>query len=398
MANIIKKKILFIHHASGWGGAPNSMISLIDHLNKDNFEIKVLLLKNSVVADLLKQHDINFEIINSIFYKKYYKYFTHSEADYLKWHQIFKFFKHSFLWVLSRYYFAKRELKKQNFDLVHLNSSVLTDWLAPAHELGKTIIHIREPFRKGKIDLLHLFFKRQMRKYADHVIAISQDNATRVHLLDKTSIVYNNININTSDILDDSYASKKVLYLGGESKIKGFVTIADALDYLDKDVIILFAGDYSSFDVSGSLLKKIKQKIKILLKVKYYKRLKKIHNHPNAFFIGLTYDVDKYLSEVCCLVSPFSYPHFSRPIIESYLHKKTVIATDVHGMEEIIKENITGVIVQRKNPMALATAINNLSRTPELAKKMGEAGYIFAKDKLNSYNYKKIESIYNFLK
>jgi hypothetical protein len=28
------KKILFIHHAAGWGGAPNSMIKLIKAMNR----------------------------------------------------------------------------------------------------------------------------------------------------------------------------------------------------------------------------------------------------------------------------------------------------------------------------------------------------------------------------
>jgi hypothetical protein len=223
-----RKKILFIHHATGWGGAPNSMISLINQLSKDDFEIKVLLLKNSIVAEKLEQYKINFEVADSIFYKKFYQYFTHSEAGYLRWFHFFKFFKLSLIWILSRYYFAKRELQNHDFDIVHLNSSVLTDWLASANELGKCIIHIREPFRKGKIDILHPFFKRQMRKYAHHIIAISQDNANRIKLPDKTTIVYNNIIINNLDVIEDSYSSRKVLYLGGDAKIKGFYTIAKA--------------------------------------------------------------------------------------------------------------------------------------------------------------------------
>lgn len=388
-----KIKILYIHHAQGWGGAPNSLIKLINSLDKERFEISVLLLKHSIVADVLKKNNINFTVSESFFYKKYYRYFTHSEAGYIKWYQVFHLLKHMCLWFLSRYYFAKKELVKFDFDIVHLNSSVLTDWLAPASRYGKVIMHVREPFRKGKLDILHYFFKSQMQRYADHIIAISEDNAKRVNIPEKTTVIYNHAETPDKRVNDESYYSKKVLYLGGDAKIKGFFTLVEALSYINNDILIYFGGSYSN------ILKK-KHTIKGLIKAslpqekKRVKAMKKIDNYKNVVFIGLTQNVEDYYNEVSFLVSPFLIPHFSRPIIEAFLHKKPAIATDIEGMNEIIDQGINGLLVKNNNPEALAKAINYLSENPLLIKKLGEKGYEKAIECFSPQNVMKFSVFY----
>jgi glycosyltransferase involved in cell wall biosynthesis len=390
------KKVLFIHHAVGWGGAPNSMIKLINDLDSSRYNVEVLLLKNSIVADKLTENGIKYKIAESIFYKKYYHYFTHSEAGYVKWYYIYRFIKLSVIWVLSRYYFSKKELKKHFFDIAHLNSSVLTDWLAPAKAKGKVVIHIREPFKKGPLDVLHYFFKHQMSKYADQIIAISQNNADRIALPQKTEVVYNYSDIPQKDPHISSYFSKKLLYLGGASSIKGFYTLIEALDYLDKDVKIYFGGTYTASKKNRNKVKRFLKKILFYGK-KRQNAIEKIRSHPNAIEIGMTKNVDSYLDEVCCMVSPFSVPHFSRPVIEAHLHKKPAIGSDADGMEEIIAHGENGLIVPKNNPKALAEAINFITSNGELAKKLGEEGFRIAKEKYSPKNIKKIENIYKRL-
>jgi glycosyltransferase involved in cell wall biosynthesis len=388
-------KILFIHHNVGWGGAPNSMIKLIKSLDPSKYVVEVLLLKYSVVADKLSEYGIKYRIAESIFYKRYYHFFAHSEAGYVKWFQIYSFLKLAVLWILSRYIFANKELSKHDFDIVHLNSSVLTDWLAPAKKRGKVIIHIREPFRKGNFDLLHGFFKSKISKYTDQIIAISEDNARRIGIPDKTEVIYNYSEIPENLPIESSYASKKVLYLGGSDTSKGFYTLVEALDYLDRDIKVYFGGKYVTS-------KKSDNKIQVLKFIFSKERMrnsaiKKIGNHPNAVYIGMIYNVPNYLDEVCCLVSPFRVPHFSRPVIEAHLLKKPAIGSDVEGMDEIIEHEKNGLIVPKNNPKALATAINTLTADSEKAKRFGEAGYNIAKQKFTPRNIQKFERLYEKL-
>lgn len=390
------KKILFIHHATGWGGAPNSMIKLINSLDSSKYDVEVLLLKHSIVAEILTENGINYQIADSIFYKKYYQYFIHSEARYIKWHQPYHFLKLFVLWILSRYYFAKLELSKYEVDIIHLNSSVLTDWLAPAKKKGKVVIHIREPYRKGNLDLLHSFFVSQLRMYADRIIAISRDNAKRINLPEKTHVIYDYDDIPKNESSIESYSSKKVLYLGGAASIKGFFTLVDALDYLNKDIKVYFGGSYAAAKKPRNVAKRLLKSI-LLYGKKREVAIKKMKSHPNADEIGMTDKVHSYLDVVCCLVSPFSVPHFSRPVIEAHLHKKPAIGTDVEGMDEIIDRGINGLIVPKNNPKALAEAINYLCSNPVESKKMGETGYNKAKKLYSPENIKDIERVYSKL-
>lgn len=390
------KKILFIHHAAGWGGAPNSLIKLINILDRSKYKVEVLLLKDSIVAEKLYENKIKYSVANSYFYKKYYHYFTHSEAGYVKFYQIYRFIKLGLIWLLSRYYFAKKEIAKHKFDIAHLNSSVLADWIAPAKAKGKVIIQIREPYRKGKLDILHYIFTSQMRKYAHRIIAISEDNAKQIDMPEKTEVIYNYSEIPANPPPEHSYSTKKLLYLGGSASIKGFYTMVDALDYLDKDVRVYFGGSYGSSKRSRNVVKQILKRV-----LSYGKKRKtaieKMRNHPNAIEIGMTNGVQKYLDEVCCLISPFSVPHFSRPVIEAHLHKKPAIGTDVKGMDEIIKHEKNGLIVPKDNAKALAEAINSLSANSQKAKMLGEAGYSTAIKKFTPKNIHLYQSLYDKL-
>ena len=123
----------------------------------------------------------------------------------------------------------------------------------------------------------------------------------------------------------------------------------------------------------------------------------KINTHPNAIVIGLIHNVHDYLDEICCLVSPFVVPHFSRPNIEAHLHKKPAIGSDVEGMDEIIKHEINGLIVPKNNPIDLAAAINQLTVYSQKAKKYGEEGYKTAICKFTSQNIRQFEELYDQL-
>jgi glycosyltransferase involved in cell wall biosynthesis len=391
------KKILFIHHACTWGGAPNSLIKLINSLDKSQYEVEVLLLKNSVIAEKLKESSIRFSVAKSLFYRKYYTYLTHSEADYIKWFQLLRVLKYGIIWILSRYLFAKQELANHEYDIVHLNSSVLTDWLAPAREFGKVILHVREPFRRGKCDLLGNILIKQIDRYADQIIAISKDNARRINLPSKTTVVYNFLNVESiSEFSISDYTSKSVLYVGGSEYIKGFYTLVEALPYINDDITVYFSGPYSEIlsNSDSGIKTQLKKKLKKIIFRKESVAFQKIRNCKHAKLIGLISDINIYIDKCVCLVSPFSVPHFSRPIIEAFGRRKPAIATKIEGIEEIIEDNRTGLLVQNENASDLANAINFICENPEIAKKIGDNGYKLAKCKFSQDNVKEICEVY----
>jgi glycosyltransferase involved in cell wall biosynthesis len=271
----------------------------------------------------------------------------------------------------------------------------LSDWLPPARITGNAVIHIREPFRNRKLDFFHSIFTGQMRKYANQIIAISQDNARRIGIENKTEVVYDHSEVISELSSEISYHSKKVLYLGGSEKIKGFYQMVDALDFIENDIYVYFGGSYL-INKSEGKLKRLFRFFNFDDKIKE-RALKKMRSSSNSIEIGLVYDVPKYLQEVCCLVSPFDKPHFSLPVIEAFAYHKPVIVTDVEGANEVVKNGVNGLIVKKNDPKELARAINYICNNANLAQKMGENGFKDAKEKFSATNMDKIADIYDRL-
>ena len=395
-----KIKILFIHHAAGWGGSPVSMLNTIMALDKSKYTFEVLIIHDSIISKILMEHGINVKVAQSIFYKRFYDNYVHSVANEKKWYRIDLEAKSILSWLLNKYYFAPRELQGYKYDIAHLNSSTLTDWLAPCKAKGKVVIHIREPFSKGKFGVRYKFLKSQMRKYADKIIAISIDNAKRINIPEKTQVIYNFLNTKeNSTVFEKNNHFGEVLYLGGYHKIKGFYTIVESLDHINDGIKILFCGDFLTDINESGFWGTIKKAIKKFLP--FHRKLKaaliKIRNHPNSIFVGLVNNTTQLIQDSEFLISPFSKPHFSRPVIEAFAHKKCVIGSDVEGMDEIIDHNKNGLIVKKDNPLELAHAINYLHSNPEIRLKMGENGYLKAQKLFSSRNILLLDQMYDTL-
>ena len=383
------KTILFIHHESGIGGAPISMINIIENLDKTKFKTKVILLKNSIITRILEDKNIDYDVVDCWFYRRFYKYFTHIIPSYIKWYQPLTFLKCTLSWILSRYYFANRILEKYDCDIIHLNSSVLTDWLAPSKQRAKVIIHIREPFATGYLGIRSHLFRRQMKKYASRILGISNDNCKRINILSNSVMVYNFVNDEYFSNIPADSNSKVVIYVGGQAKIKGFKTVVKALDYLDSGISVLFVGSYNDFScyagIKGFIKRTVDPKYKLLLKMRSSK---------NSIEIGIKTDIYELIKDSLILISPFSKEHFSRPIIEAFAASRAAIGSNVEGMDEIIDDQINGLITEKNSEKKLANAINYLCSNPNVAIQMGINGYKKAMKYYTSENVKKIESVY----
>jgi glycosyltransferase involved in cell wall biosynthesis len=92
------------------------------------------------------------------------------------------------------------------------------------------------------------------------------------------------------------------------------------------------------------------------------------------YFAGAVTDLHQHLSAADVFVLPSRSEGFSNAIIEAMAASLPVVATNVGGNAEAVKDGINGLLVPPDDSMALAKAIAHLLSDPSQARKMGIAG------------------------
>ncbi|HDN83241.1 MAG TPA: glycosyltransferase, partial [Candidatus Altiarchaeales archaeon] len=70
-------------------------------------------------------------------------------------------------------------------------------------------------------------------------------------------------------------------------------------------------------------------------------------------------------------------------LLEAMSYKKPVIASNVGGIVDIVKDGETGLLVPEKNSQKLAEAIHTVLKNDELASRLGKQGYEFVSRNFN---------------
>lgn len=357
------KKLLIIHHGEGVGGGLIALLGVIEELRMQ-YVVEVFCIFDSSATEYIRNKGVKVHLPISLFYKRVYRPFLHSDASYFNIIDFLRSFKNIGTYFLSKYLFAKKELNsiKFDYDLVYLNSTFISDWAYAGKELNKyTIMHVREPLAKGVLDLKYHLIRDTIRRNCDRVIAVSKDNSDRLDLINKTVVIYDPVVTQGRGVEIKIEPDKKIkyfLYLGGTQRIKGFEQLVKSLPYINKNVSIFFLGD-SSRQNSG----KIKTMILFLLDPFQWKLnslINSLNGSDRIINIGLVDNVFDFYEKSLALVSPFSKPHASLPILEAFSIGKPVIVSNVSGMEELVNER-TGFFFKNNKPKDLARAINKLA-------------------------------------
>jgi glycosyltransferase involved in cell wall biosynthesis len=74
---------------------------------------------------------------------------------------------------------------------------------------------------------------------------------------------------------------------------------------------------------------------------------------------------------------------FGWSIAEGMAHSKPVIATNVGAIPELVKDGVTGYLVERGDPAAMADRILRLAADPQLRMRMGQAAQLLAREQFD---------------
>jgi glycosyltransferase involved in cell wall biosynthesis len=181
---------------------------------------------------------------------------------------------------------------------------------------------------------------------------------------EKVSLVYNGIDhcrfSQLSDPLDEDLEPGYLLYVGRFSKTKGIHYLLEAfyrIRYLNRKLVLVGDGYYQE-EIRNCI-----QKLDL-------------QNHVKL--IGLKSGVELsvlYLNSSVVIVPSVWAEVFGNVGLEAMAASKPVVAFDVGGVSQWLKDNNTGFLVPRKDIDGLANKIAALIENPSLCKEMGEAGH-----------------------
>jgi L-malate glycosyltransferase len=197
----------------------------------------------------------------------------------------------------------------------------------------------------------------QVRKYC---IEVDQINPERVET------IYNGLDLSDWDApLRPDRVPSHVTTVGNIRRVKGhdvFIRAAAAIVPRFPAVSFSIAGDVLEPDCFAELQALVKD----------------LNLSSHFHFVGSVTDLHKHLSAADIFVLPSRSEGFSNAIVEAMAASLPVVATEVGGNAEAVKDGVSGFLVPPEDPAALSTAIIRLLSDTSLAKNMGLAGKAIA--------------------
>lgn len=364
----MKTKILFFIPTISNGGAEKVLITLLNNINHDKFEISVCTLFKDFHSSLL---------LPSIRYHYIFPIKFRGNVFFLKMFPRGFLFNHT-IGKLGSFDIIVSYLQSPTMRIVAGCSnpnSVLINWI---HNEFSSLHSLSYMF-SSKSD-----FISAMQRYDRTVFVARSAQKSLCEMLpflrEKSEVVYNTID--TDYIL--SLAQKK---------------LDDDIFFKDK-INIISMGRFTkakAFDRLIRIVYRLKEK-GILVRLfllgsgnleEYYKMLvKKYDLRGDVVFLGFKENPYKYLSKADLFVCSSIHEGYSTSVTESLILGVPVVTTECSGMRELLGENCEYGLISENNEDALFDLLFNVlsdkKKLQDLAAKAKERGMAFKKENLIS--------------
>jgi len=323
----------------------------------NNYILRELSKEGDVKVDLVTSSTDKFRIVN--LYKNIdVHYLDIGKNGNLHFQSNKELLKYSF----KAYKYAKKLIKTNKYDLIHAFFGIPCGYIAMKLKLPY-IVSLRGsdvPFYNERFEKLDkLIFKRMSKKIwknADFVVANSRglkDLALSSSPNQEISVIYNGIDIEQFKPVSKNKKNKTITIISTGRLIprKGYRYLIEALSGLDGFNLKLLGGGNSQEELEA-LAKKNNIDVEFTGKIDHEK-------------------ISAYLQKADIFMLPSLNEGMSNSVLEAMACGLPVIATDVGGSSELIKNN--GFIVKKADSEAIKEALLKYKKNQSLIKKHGDA-------------------------
>lgn len=323
-------KIMFFIGSMGRGGAERVISILANHYAQKNWQVEiVLLLENSVQYEL----DDKIKIIDL------------SRKD--------SYIKNLFYWIFNIRKCVKREKPDRIVSFIgRINYLVLTAMFGT--KIPIIVSERNDPKHDGRGRFLQ-FYGNICYKLATAIVF--QTNYEKLcfkeDLYRKSFIIANPVEV--------SFPPKKTF-----SKKLEVVTAGRLRNQKNQELLV------KAFNIVNKKFPSLELKIygEGPLRNRLESLIKSYNLSSKAMLCGNVTDLHKRISDSTIFVLTSEYEGLSNALIEAMMLGLPCITTDYPGADEIIKNNINGLIVPRNDEKSLAEAIQRIMEDNELREKL----------------------------
>ena len=379
--DIPKKRVLFLDHMSKPSGGEIYLLEVLRNVNKNKYDIKVLLGKDGFLYERLKDEGIDVEVMNlpeSIIELRKEKF------------GISKF--KEIIGVILYAYRIKNYIKKNKIDIVYTNSiksdiyGSIASWMSKRPCIWHLHDRISADYFPHNLCKLLIFLSRH---FTNKIICNSL--ATKDAFLEaggdeeKAEVILNGIDTDRFNIerrVDGEV--KKIAMIGRISPWKGqkvFIQAAKEIIKQRKDI---------NFYIAGSVL---------FGEEDYKKEIEKLVSQNGLSdkleFLGFIEDIPLFLSDIDILVHASVIPEpFGLSVAEAMAAGLPVVASRAGGILEMIKDGENGLLYEPGNYKELAKSILRVLDDKDLALRLSHNAKETVKNRFNiKDSVKRIEEV-----
>ena len=238
---------------------------------------------------------------------------------------------------------------------------------------------------------LYLILDDILDRFTDCIICVS--NAQREIMTGRKS------NPDKYVVIHNAFDEKRFLINNDKTSIR------NTYGFSDQDIVIGTVGRLFFSKGHNIFLKAVKEISETYLEIKVLiigngpeeAKLKKLAETLGleVLFLSNRDDVPQLMRAMDIYVQSSFHEAFGITIAEAMFSGLPVVATNVGGIPEVVKDGETGILVPPRDSKALSKAITTLIENPEMAKSMGEKGRAVAASKFTGERYARdMEKLY----